>query len=359
MSAGHILKGVIEDLAPARPVHNVECDWEWLDLKEGLFPLTLHNSGFHDSYVGSFISAYLHYGWQEYAQLSPVQSKVAWPLKQTLLQWLKWSRFNQTVSVNNWLFSTSLHPNWSEASVQKIGELVKTYPAHSLSIRSLNQVQHADLIASLMNKGWVMLPARRIYWFDKLQSDDWYRRNNNQNDRRLLKKTNYVQVEPHEHTDSDFHQVYRLVKSLFIEKHSEYNPHFSQDYLHHLHSSGLVEFYSFRDPDTKLLVATMGVFSQFNTLSIPLIGYDITLPQSLGLYRMLIAWLLRMTFHRNLSLNLSSGAGHFKRQRGGKPVIEYTALYLAHLPKKQQIMLQAWLKPMQALLPKALEYYDV
>ncbi|HVY71025.1 MAG TPA: GNAT family N-acetyltransferase, partial [Verrucomicrobiae bacterium] len=77
------------------------------------------------------------------------------------------------------------------------------------------------------------------------------------------------------------------------------------------------------------------------TTSVPFIGYDTSLPQELGLYRVLVTMLLQRTAEEKLLLNYSSGAGDFKRRRGGEPVIEFNAIYTRHLPARRRAMFAA------------------
>jgi hypothetical protein len=67
-------------------------------------------------------------------------------------------------------------------------------------------------------------------------------------------------------------------------------------------------------------------------LSAPIVGYDTSWPASAGLYRLLMAHVLNTTREREAVLNLSAGAAHFKRLRGGEPEIEYSAVLSRHLP---------------------------
>jgi hypothetical protein len=45
-----------------------------------------------------------------------------------------------------------------------------------------------------------------------------------------------------------------------------------------------------------------------------------------------MALLLSQARERGAQLHYSSGAGQFKRMRGGEPALEYTAIYTRHLP---------------------------
>jgi len=50
---------------------------------------------------------------------------------------------------------------------------------------------------------------------------------------------------------------------------------------------------------------------------------------------------LNTTLERNAVLNLSAGAAHFKRLRGGEPTIEYSAVLSRHLPVATRRTLRA------------------
>ena len=64
----------------------------------------------------------------------------------------------------------------------------------------------------------------------------------------------------------------------------------------------------------------------------PLVGYDTSLPQEVGLYRMLTADLSQTGIQRGLIAHQSAGVASFKRRRGFVGAIEYTAVFHQHLP---------------------------
>ena len=68
-----------------------------------------------------------------------------------------------------------------------------------------------------------------------------------------------------------------------------------------------------------------------------LIGYDLTLPLELGLYRMSVALMISEAAKRKMLLQLSAGAGEFKMLRGAVRVQEYDAVYDAHLPIQRRL----------------------
>jgi hypothetical protein len=80
-------------------------------------------------------------------------------------------------------------------------------------------------------------------------------------------------------------------------------------------------------------------------ITAPLMGYDTSLPQRLGLYRLLMAAVLKYAMETGRRVNLSAGAAQFKRLRGGVPAIEYSAVLADHLPRERQRAVRAlrWL----------------
>jgi hypothetical protein len=56
-----------------------------------------------------------------------------------------------------------------------------------------------------------------------------------------------------------------------------------------------------------------------------------------GFYRLLVAMLLKRVAEEGTLLNYSSGAGDFKRRRGGEGCLEFNAVYTRHLPIEQRL----------------------
>ena len=354
-----VFRQIIDRLDLRHAIQNVSCRMLWLQTEQGLIPATLNEKPDQSSYVSSPYTAYVLYGQNEFEHLNPAKALLLRPLFAILSLWLKLAAIDRNLTINNWLFSTNIHPNWTDDSLDSFTSLSTSHPNHALMIRSLNSVQNADLIDQLHQRGWWMLPARQVYLFTAEQALARKKRNNNQNDRRLLRKTHLIHVLPKEHTLRDFPQMHQVFKKLFIDKHSQYNPQYSADYFWQLHQAGLVEFHSLRDPQSGNIVGTMGLFSQHQTVTLPIIGYDTDLPKEWGIYRLLIAKLMGLVEQREQLLNLSSGAGEFKRQRGGEPVIEYSAVYLNHLPYFRRQLLKSFIRLMQITLPKAFRHYQV
>ena len=82
----------------------------------------------------------------------------------------------------------------------------------------------------------------------------------------------------------------------------------------------------------------IGLWEVNSVTTAPLVGYEMSLPQKLGLYRMLMVVAIEDAHERKILLNLSAGAPYFKRLRGGEPELEYSAVYYSHLSRQKKFV---------------------
>ena len=125
---------------------------------------------------------------------------------------------------------------------------------------------------------------------------------------------------------------------LYLEKYTSFNPQFTNRLVQLWRETNSLKLFGLRSP-TGSIDGVVGCFRRGGVLTAPLVGYDTALPQKLGLYRMLMAIMFQAASDGEFVLNLSSGAASFKRLRGGKPYLEYTAVFCDHLSGYQR---RAW-----------------
>ncbi len=82
----------------------------------------------------------------------------------------------------------------------------------------------------------------------------------------------------------------------------------------------------------KKIDAILGYFHLNGVMTPPIFGYDIGLPQSLGLYRLLSILTTIEAKQKGFLLHFSAGAAQFKRLRGAIGSCEYSSVYTEHLP---------------------------
>lgn len=306
-----------------------------------------------NSYVASPQSAWVRYPAAEAARHLPNPLRPLVPVAAaTLAALVRLAGVDRAAILGNHLLSTNLLPAWSADALRPaMLNLTQRHPEIPLAMRSLCPDLQPTLATALRSLGWKLLVARQIYIANPADPALW-KHNHLRKDQRLLDDTAVDVVFPDEITASELPRLRELFRQLFIDKHSPLNPDFTPAFFAFCLRSGFLELYALRYQGQ--LVGVLGLYARQGWLTTPLIGYDTALPQSLGLYRRLMALLYRQARERGLRLHLSSGADAFKRARGGVAHLEYTGIYAGHLPARQRLAVAALARTLNSLAPRAL-----
>ena len=312
---------------------NIEARVETLELAGLKLPVTINDAAHTNAWVVSPRTAYTRYAREECERNVP-----RWfgaPLSGLLGltdRWLAAVGFDEAVTVNNWLLSTNLYPCDDTIDVDALAHACLTrWPERAVWLRSLNDVQHRGWLRRLREAGFDLIASRQVYLFRGLATST-RQPQNLRRDLQLLRTTKLKRVDHPAFTEADFAAAAYRYAQLYNEKYSQYNPRYTAKFLEDWHRAGLLELTGFKD-EAGVLRAVVGLFGQHDVVTAPIVGYDTTWPQSAGLYRLLIAQTLRTAAERRVDVNLSAGAAHFKRLRGGEPAIEYSAVLNHHLPR--------------------------
>jgi hypothetical protein len=326
----------------ASAIGNVVTQLRLLDTGEHLLPVSINagGEGADNSYVVSPLTAYTGYADFEIRQLG--RPWLAAPLRGLVRgvgAWLEQSRIDRIVQVNNWLLSTNLYPSgWDGANLPEMTRLlVDAYPDHAIGFRSLNRYSNSGLIAQMEGLGYLPIPSRQVYLFEACDGPGaaYLRRRDSRNDARLLARTGYCQVPGEALVDTDYPRLEQLYSQLYLEKYCPLNPHFSANWLRVGQRDGWLRLTALRSP-TGRIDAVLGWVANEHILTTPVVGYDTSLPQKLGLYRLISQISLEEAAARRALLNMSAGAASFKRLRGGRPEIEYSMVLVSHLSGQRQ-----------------------
>ena len=295
------------------------------------FPVTINNTEWKNSYVVAPYNAYVTYAEEELKR--EISNKLAvialLPLIRALGPLLKLAAINKVVHINNFIFSTNPYPAWHGEGMDAISTfIVSQYPKHMVVFRSLNEQQNSGILAASTSCGFRNIVSRQIYMYEP-DRRKWQRHNNNYQDTRKLKQLGLRHLN-HSEMGAYLPEALRLYNLLYLEKYSVHNPQFTLAFFRECHENHLLHFQGYIDGQGTLL-AFSGLFIYGGTITSPLVGYDTAAPLNDGLYIHAIRSIFEHMFESGLILNLSSGAAKFKRLRGGKPCIEYSALYYSHL----------------------------
>lgn len=313
-------------------ISNVKTTMITSQLGKYIFPVTINETEYSSSYVCSPYNALVTYSQDEVHKIKHHGLQIILAsLMGSLGALFRFSMINKIVCVNNFLLSTNPYPDWmGEGAADYLEQLRQVYPKHAFMYRSLNEHTNAPLIAELKSLGYVLMPSRQVYIFDS-NLDDFFAHNNTQNDRRALAKSEYEVVAHQDIAVGDYARIVQLYNQLYLEKYSQHNPQFSERLIAYWHQHHLLTMYGLRDQHG-ILQGVVGLFTSEQLITAPLVGYNTALPSSKALYRILIYLVLEYSKQKKCCLNLSSGASAFKMLRGGKPFIEYSAIYINHLP---------------------------
>jgi hypothetical protein len=318
-------------------IRNLETKMQEVDAAGLSWPVTI-NDGPETCYICCPTTAYIDYALEETRHFvrNPILKTLLTGLIRACQPLVRASGLDRQAQINNWLFSTNPVPVLDERQAIELRDTCLTvFPKRALVMRSLNDLADRQTLNALRAAGFALLPARQVYvWEPKHGSRE---KINARRDAKLLRATHLLHVTGDQFDDMDFDRAAELYGMLYLDKYTPLNPHYTGDYIRKMHRAGLLQIEGFRDPDTTELVAATGYFQNGRTLTQPLVGYDTALPVELGLYRLLMASSQAYARVNGLFFNMSAGAAEFKRLRGARPAIEYTAVYVKHMPQAQRL----------------------
>jgi hypothetical protein len=316
-------------------------------------PVTVDDGTLGHSYVSSPHSTYVLYARDEIALLGLGHARFAAnAVLRTLSGLLRAMRLNRAAHLDNWLLSTNLHGAWDGAGLAQMRALLsERFPDHFLIIRSLDPWTCPTLLEAVRDDGWTLLPARQVWVTDDLAAQ-WLPRGQTRADVKALRRSGLETGEATTPNRHDCERIADLYHQLYVGRYSAINPIFTPEFIRLSAAIGLLTYLVARDADGRIM-AFSALRSAGGVGTVPLMGYDLTRPQSEGLYRIASYMAAETAMHAGLRFHGSSGAGEFKRSRGARGVIEYMAVDARHLPAVRRAGLavlaaglNAFMKPM-------------
>lgn len=282
--------------------------------------------------------AYIDYAREELRHFSgfPMMSRMFGALLKLAYPLIRATQLDRQVQINNWLLATNPVPDVAlDALKLATREIVQNNPGHIVIWRSLNDYSDRDAIAIFRQAGYQMYPARQIYMFDCRNAEPGLHRDERR-DRALLENGAFEFVPSTMFREDDFPRAELLYQHLYLEKYTWLNPQYSSTFMKSMLAGGILEFQGLRAQNGQL-GGVIAFFDRGRTMTAPIVGYDSSLPQETGLYRMLMALALGRARRRRMLFNMSAGAASFKRNRGGVSALEYSAVYNSSLSPKHRL----------------------
>ncbi|MDQ8181349.1 hypothetical protein [Pelagicoccus sp. SDUM812005] len=324
------LERLSERGAPAY-VANLKAEVRSLEVGSLRLSIVYPERGYANCYVGSVRAQYVDYARYE------IDSRKLGILGTILKGFLKGvdalmrlAASERTVFVNNRLLSTNLYPAGVERELAAIRDrLLGEGGERAILFRSLAGSCNAALIAALREAGFRALASREVYLLDT-SSGEHRRRSNFLKDLALLEGSGLERVPGSQFSSADFDRARELYGKLYLEKYTALNPRFTEAFLREGVETGFLQLVGLRGE--KGLLGVLGYYRCGDWITAPILGYDTELPVELGLYRQLTALLTLEGERLGCRIHRSSGAAAFKRSRGAKREIEYSYVYVEHLP---------------------------
>jgi len=261
--------------------------------------------------------------------------------------------------LNNWNLATNLYRSSLRADdVVAAAQLVAAHdPKLPVVLRSLTAPLHGELIAKLVQAGFILLPSRQVWIVHNPASGRWRTHRDAKRDLTLATDTlhQWEWIRAEQFTDADFARTVRLYGQLYRERYPEYNPDYTERFFRVGVKTGFLDLVGVRAKGAKELCGLVGMAHRETVSCTPVLGYDTQAPIELGLYRLLMLQAFRECERRKTMLHCSAGAGLFKFNRGAESHVEFAAIWAEHLPLYRRAQLSALGRVVKKLVVPYLE----
>lgn len=312
-------------------IDNVHVQVELIEVDGTLIPITICSNNWRDAYVVSLYAHYIEYAIEELVILPnrALRFILAGLIRMIGLVF-RALRTDRTVFVNNWMFSTNLYANLTEAQLKAVIDCLEArHPQHFIVFRSLHSTFYKRQIESLARYGAKPLISRQVYLSKREDHRSATDRKHIYSDRSLLRRKGYRVVREFEMTEDLLERIKFLYDSLYISKYSKYNPQFTVHFYKAMMINRGLEFILVFDQD--VMIGVIGYWKLNGVMTVPVLGYDVEHGKETGAYRVLSYLLAEEAVQHDLELNQSSGAAQFKLNRGTVATIEFSYIYSKHL----------------------------
>ncbi|RKH17717.1 GNAT family N-acetyltransferase [Corallococcus sp. CA047B] len=251
----------------------------------------------------------------------------------TLGAMLKAARIDRCVYVDHWLVLRNLNAHLTEDQVARLTDfLVERFPGHAI-VFTLTPLTHAPLLNLLGARGYDFVYGLHTRMMLPTQAEGNRQvRENRRRDSRLLEAAGYRLVDGRE-VPGCAPRLVELYRALNGEKYRT-NLQYTEEFFAWTLREGILK-YTLAVKDGRV-DGFYGHHVHDDVLFSPVFGYDVALPQELGLYRGLVYQLMQDGVDAGQTVELGAGADPFKSLRGAIPIPRWNAVHTRHLSSFRQ-----------------------
>ncbi|MFL5352303.1 DHHA1 domain-containing protein [Archangium sp.] len=307
-----------------------------VELDGHLIPLAINDAEYGNSPMLSNFSRYVTLQVAAVARgnWGPVYGRLVRGFLHGVGAMLKTVRVDKCVYVDHWLVLRNMGRLLTEDQARRLTAfLTERFPEHAIVFSALSLATHSPLLNTLKACGYESVYAfhTRLLLPYKAEVSRQVRENRRR-DARMLEASGYQLVDGKQ-MPGCAPRLTELYRALNEEKYST-NQRMETAFFETALRDGTLEF--------RLAVKDGRIDGFFayavshDVLFAPVFGYDVNLPQELGLYRGLVHQLIQEAMERGIAVELGGGADQFKSMRGDRPMPRYSSAYTRHLPGWRQ-----------------------
>jgi hypothetical protein len=321
-------------------IDNVDVEMQVVVFDNHLFPISIGNPApkVKNSYVCSPTSHYIDYGKVETdieLKDKPILKNISHFMLNTFNSLFNKLSFEKIIYVNNWLLSTNLY---NEINLEHLGPLrdflIKKFPDYTILFRSINDMYNISLYNKLKELNFHHAFSRQVYILDPAKGV-YKKRDSYRKDLKIKRRSAYHWENADKIMPADISRLRWLYDALYIEKYSELNPKFNEDFISETLNTNCLTYKVLKKDNQ--IYGVFGYVECGGVITAPVFGYDTSVPASDGLYRLTCLRILEDAIENNWIVHQSSGVSKFKMHRGAEASIEYNQIYYDHLPWQKRI----------------------
>ncbi|UBH15236.1 peptidogalycan biosysnthesis protein [Macrococcus armenti] len=315
-----------------RGIENVEARVEVMVLNGQLIPFSIKDGGKDQSWIHSFTGQYIDEMVNETSRMNlPAYLKPVTNAILTVGRFVLDPSCEQTITVFPSFMSTTMYEGYEFEQIELITKtLCERFPEHAICFRTVNDKFHTYEMELLHEAGYERLISRAVYIYDSYEQHNKNERKDLKKDIKKFNKSGLTFTMTL--NDEDFEQLVPLYEQVYLDKYSNFNPHYTAEFFKFMYASTNLQWFVLKDEAR--IVSFMAVQEAGNVLFPAYFGMD----QSMKHLYFITSGLLYGFARRNgYCINNSAGAKDYKLARGSRPYLEYHFVYVKHLSPLKQL----------------------